>query len=220
MLRKLIAPLAVLLTMTSLVPGAMAETKVGLRTFYMNRDFSGDTESREAFTQAFRVDHESEIVDSLTIGASLFANAKISESGDSEKTGLLDSETGKGYAKLGQIFAQYTYGDMFSLRAGRWVMDTPLLNDSDSRGTPSSTQAVKLTGSYKGLTAYALYSDRASAKTNEDFEKYTDANGDDYEIVIAGGDLALENGLSFAAAYGDADGYATQTYLNAGYNFR
>ena len=219
MFRKLMAPLAVLLTMTSLVPSAMAESKVSLRTFYMNRNFDGNTEDREALTQAFRLDHEARILDSITLGASLFANAKITENDDSKNTGLLDPETGEGYAKLGQIYGQYDFKDILSLRAGRWVMDTPLLNDSDSRGTPSSTQAVKLSGHYNVLNGYVIYSDRASGKTNEKFKKYTDANGDDYELVIAGGDMKLDNGLSFAAAYGDADGYATQTYLNAAYTY-
>jgi len=82
----------------------MADVNVDLRTFYFNRDFSeGTNESREALTQALRVDYVGQATDSLTLGASLFANVKLADDGDSANTGLLD-ENEDGYAKLGQIF--------------------------------------------------------------------------------------------------------------------
>ncbi len=129
----------------------------------------------------------------------------------------MDSDDGDSYAKLGQIYADYSFNDSISIRVGRWVIGSVLLSDSDSRATPSSTQAIQLTNQFDKGQFYALYSDRASSKTDTSFTKYTDANGDDYGIVIVGGDIVLENGLSLAAAYGDADNYKQQTFLNAGF---
>lgn len=231
MFQKKVAPLAAILV-TFTAAGALAavdsdsaagvsdeslRADINLRTFYMNRNFSGDTDSREALTQALRFDLEKDLSRSFTIGASLFANAKIMDGTDAHLTGLLDSEDGDGYAKLGQIFAEYNYNDALFIKGGRWVMDTALLSDSDSRATPSSTQAIQVTGKYDMGQVYVIYSDRASSKTESEFTRYTDANGDKYGIVIVGGDVKFENGLSFAAAYGDADGYAEQLYLNGGY---
>lgn len=215
MLRTSLKPIALALAAVTLAPAAIADVNVDLRTFYFNRDFAeGTAESREALTQALRVDFTGQATDSLTLGASLFANLKLSDSGDSQLTGLLDSE-GDSYGKLGQIYADFKATDSFSIRAGRWVVNTPLLNDSDSRGTPSSTQAIKLTNSYDKGKVYVLYSDRASAKTDSSFTKYEDGNGDSYGIALIGGDISLDNGLSLAAAYGNADGYTEQTYLSA-----
>jgi len=216
MIRTSIKPIALALATVTMAPAAIADINVDLRTFYFNRDFSeGTNESREALTQALRVDYVGQATDSLTLGASLFANVKLADDGDSHLTGLLDSDDNSGYAKLGQIFADYKFTDTLSVKAGRWVVDTPLLNDSDARATPSSTQAIKLTNTYENGQVYVLYSDRASAKTDSSFTKYRDGNGDSYGIALIGGDIALGNGLTLAAAHGHADGYAKQTYLSA-----
>ncbi len=216
MLRTTIKPVALALATVTMAPAALADVNVDLRTFYFNRDFSeGTSDNREALTQALRVDFVHQAMDSLQLGASLFANVKLHDDGDSQLTGLLDSDDGSGYAKLGQIFADYSFTDNLSVRAGRWVVNTPLLNDSDSRATPSSTQAIKLTNSFDGGQFYLLYSDRASAKTDSSFTKYRDANGESYGIALIGGDVALGNGVNLAAAYGDADGYSQQAFLSA-----
>jgi len=219
MLRTTLKPLVFALTAATAAtqaPAVMADVNVDLRTFYFNRDFSeGTNESREALTQALRVDYVGQATDSLTLGASLFANVKLADDGDSANTGLLD-ENEDGYAKLGQIFADFSFTDTLSVKAGRWVVDTPLLNDSDSRATPSSTQAIKLSNSYESGKVYVLYSDRASGKTDSSFTKYRDGNGDSYGVALIGGDITLENGLTLTAAHGHADGFAKQTYLSAG----
>ena len=221
MIRTTLKPLAFALTAATLAtqaPAVFADVNVDLRTFYFNRDFSeGTNDQREALTQALRIDYVGQATDSLVFGASLFANLKLDGNGDDQLTGLLNSESNS-YAKLGQIYADYSFTDTLSVRVGRWVMGTALLNDSDSRATPSSTQAIQLTNKYDNGQVYVLYSDRASSKTGSAFKRYTDGNGDDYGVAIIGGDIVLDNGLSLAAAYGNADGFKEQTYLNAGFN--
>lgn len=219
MIRTTLKPLAFALTAATLAtqaPAVFADVNVDLRTFYFNRDFSeGTNQSREALTQALRVDYVGQATDSLTLGASLFANVKLADDDDSASTGLLD-ENEDGYAKLGQIFADFSFTETLSVKAGRWVVDTPLLNDSDSRGTPSSTQAIKLSNTYESGKVYVLYTDRASGKTDSSFTKYRDGNGDSYGVALIGGDITLDNGLTLTAAHGHADGFAKQTYLSAG----
>lgn len=215
MLRMTMKPLAIALAATTLAPAAWADLNVDLRTFYFNRDFSeGSSDKREALSQALRVDYGQQVNDSFAVGASLFANAKLHDGGDSHLTGVLTSDDGEGYAKLGQLFADFAFNETVSVRVGRWVVDTPLLNDSDSRATPSSTQAIKLSGSFSQGEVYALYSDRASSKTGSAFKKYEDGNGDSYGIAIVGGSTTLANGVALTAAYGHADGYSKQAFFS------
>lgn len=220
MTRHMIKPLALAMLASGTfvqAPTASAEVEINLRTFYMNRDFTeGTAQHREALTQAVRLDYKGQVTDSIMVGASLFSNARIHDDGDSHLTGLLTSNTSEGYAKLGQVYADFNFNENLSLRVGRWVMGTSLLNDSDSRATPSSTQAIKMTAAFDKGQAYFVYTDRASSKTESQFKQYLDGNGDDYGIALIGGDIALENGVSLAAAYGDADSYKEQLYLNAG----
>jgi hypothetical protein len=199
------------------IPSASAEVDVHLRTFYLCRDFDGDTtEHREALTQALHLNYYAPITDSISVGASAYFNARIYDDGDSHLTGLLTTDNAEGYAKLGQIYADFSLTDITTLRVGRWITGTPLFNDSDSRATPSSTQAIKLTSLYKNGQAYLMYSDRAVSKTGSHFKKYEDSNGDDYGVAIIGGDYVLDNGVSFVAAYGYADDYKQQLYFNVG----
>ncbi len=61
MLKTTLKPLALTLAATTLLtqaPAVLADVNVDLRTFYFNRDFSeGSAASREALTQALRVDY-------------------------------------------------------------------------------------------------------------------------------------------------------------------
>lgn len=212
--KKLLPIAIVAATAATQAPAALADLNVDLRTFYFNRDFSeGSAPNRVALTQAIRVDYTNELTDRIAIGASLFANAKLDGHGDDQSTGLLTSNSNS-YAKLGQIFADVKLAENASVRLGRWVVNTPLLNDSDSRATPSSTQAVKLSGNVADVDLYALYSDRASAKADASFEKYgTDSDG----LVLIGGGTKLDNGISLHAAYGESDNFLSQAYFNAAY---
>ncbi|EPJ43645.1 MAG: hypothetical protein OFPII_40500 [Osedax symbiont Rs1] len=100
------------------------------------------------------------------------------------------------------------------------VLDTPLLNDSDSRSTPSSTQAVMAQAQLSGANLYAIWSDQSSAKTNQSFEKYTDRSGSDYDIKVIGLGYTFDNGLDLNLAYAQADDVLKQSYLNLSYSYK
>lgn len=219
MTHNMIKPLSLALFANAVLvyaPSAAAEIDVHLRTFYMHRDFKENiAEHREALTQAVHLNYYGEITDSISLGASAYLNLRIHDDGDSNLTGLLTTDNGEGYAKLGQIYADVSLTDNTFLRAGRWFTGTPLLNDSDSRATPSSTQAIKLTATYDQGQAYIIYTDRAASKTGSHFKRYDDGNGNDHSVALVGGDFVLSNDISFVAAYGKADSYKDQLYLNA-----
>jgi|GEM_PF-1060499 len=219
--------LAVALTSAALTSVQAAEQNEGfiagssldakLRTYYFNRDFKANKADAEAASQALRLDFESGYAGGIVgFDASLFTVGKLAGDKDESGTGLLAGEQ-DGYTKFGQAYAKFRLGENVELKAGRMVLDKPLFNDSDSRSTPSSTQAVLVEGNFDGLELYAIYSDRASSKTDEDFEDYTDTNGDDYEVVVIGGGYTFDSGLGLHLSYGEADNVLRQTYLNASY---
>ncbi len=215
---KKILPLAVLAASVSPASYAAEESQLTgeLRTFYFNRDFAGGGTERVSLTQAVILDYVSPSVGMFTFGASFHGNLKLDGHGDEQSIGTLD-EDGDGYAKIGQLYADAQLAENTKLRIGRWVTDTKLLNDNDSRATPPSTQAIKLESSFSDVNVYGMYSDRANGKTGTSFTEYTDANGDDYGILILGVNTALENGLNLAFEYGDADDFAEVLYFGASY---
>ncbi|NVK41056.1 MAG: outer membrane porin, OprD family [Oceanospirillaceae bacterium] len=191
------------------------------RTFYFNRDKDQGLEDSKALSQALRLDYLSGYAGGLIgFDASLFTVGKLAGDRGEGGTGILQDESDGsqgGYTKFGQAYGKLKLGQSAELRAGRMVLNTPLFNDSDSRSTPSATQAALLAGNWGALDLYGIWSDKASAKTEDDFESYTDNRGNDYEVAVLGGGYGFNNGLSLAAAYGEADNVLSQTYLNASY---
>lgn len=219
-LQKNILPLAIMFASSSLAMAAPStEVDTKLRTFYFDRDFRDGNIDRTSLTQAVRVDGRFKASERVTFGASVFANIKLDGSGNDQLIGTLTNES-EGYAKLGQAYADFGLGESTSLRLGRWVTSKAVFNDQDNRATPSSTQAIKLESTAGGVNWFGLYSDRASAKTEGDFDKYTDINGDDYGVFIVGAKGSLSNGLSLNAEYGSAKDVNDQLYINASYKFQ
>ncbi len=190
------------------------------RTFYFNRDKETGSDA-EALGQALRLDYQSGYANGLIgFDASLFSVAKLSGDSDEGGTGVLQTNgdgSQSGYTKLGQALVKMKLGENAEIKAGRMVLDTPLFNDSDSRSTPSATQAVMATADFNGVELYGIWSDKGSAKTEDDFESYVDSNGNDYEVVVVGGGYSFGNGLAVQLAYGEADDVLQQTYVNASY---
>lgn len=191
------------------------------RTFYFNRDKDSGNADSEALSQALRLDYQSGYVNNLIgFDASLFTVGKLYGEKGEGGTGLLQNE-GDGsqgsYTKFGQALVKLKLGQNAELRAGRMVLGTPLFNDSDSRATPSATQAVMAFGNFNGVDLYGIWSDKGTSKTEDDFESYTDNTGNDYEVMVIGGGYSFANGLGVKLAHGEADNVLRQTYVNASY---
>ncbi|MTI12197.1 OprD family outer membrane porin [Sansalvadorimonas verongulae] len=221
----------------------MDETSVdlSLRNFYFNRDYQEkhlDKDSNnkkpgtvESWSQAARLDLKSGYFDDLIgFDASLFGNLKLV--GDEEKFGSGALRPGhahpkngkivadqKSYSKLGQAYLKARFGNddlNANLKAGRMFIDTPLLNDNDSRATPSTTQGIYGEMEACGLEFYGLYSDKASDRTESGFHSYKNDNGDTWKVGIIGAKYSLDE-LTLHASTGKADKFKKQNFLNASY---
>jgi len=149
------------------IAGSSADAK--FRTFYFNRDKLGTADS-VALAQALRLDFTSGYEsDLIGFDASLFTSQKLSGDSGEGGTGLLktDADGSQGaYTKIGQAYLKIKLGDEASIKAGRMVLNTPLFNDSDTRATPSSTQAIQANADFSGVALYAIWSDKAADKTD------------------------------------------------------
>jgi len=204
--------------------GFFADSKadLNLRSYYFNRDKIGQSDAK-ALSQGVRLNFESGYINNVIgFDASLFSSLKLNGEQGHGGTGLLrsDGDSQKSYTKIGQAYIKAKLGENSELKAGRIVLNTPLLNDSDSRSTPSSTQAVVATTQIQGADLYAIWSDRGSSKTNQSFDKYTDSNGDDYDVKVIGGGYTFGNDLSVSVAHGQADDVLQQSYINLGFPYQ
>ena len=68
------------------------------------------------------------------------------------------------------------------------------------------------------VSSTQLYNDEARTRSDISFEEYT-SGGEDYEVIVAGGGYKFDNGVGVHAAYGYADDYQRQIYLNANYTY-
>ena len=191
------------------------------RTFYFDRDRAGAEPSSTAFTQALMLRYRSPYFkDVFSINLSGFGNLKFQGDDGEGGTGLLiDEPNGEqsSYSKVGEVYAKFKLPDNGGIDVGRFQINTPLLNDSDNRGTPSTTQAALFKINTNIANFYGLISDRASAKTEDDFGEYMDSNGDSFNVYAFGADREFENSLYLHGAIGQADNVLQQIYLNARY---
>ena len=198
-----------------------SEVDLKLRTYYFNRDKIAQADSK-ALSQGVRLDFKSGYINNVIgFDASLFSAVKLAGEAGHGGTGLLrsDGDSQRSYTKLGQAYIKVKLGEHSQINAGRMVLNTPLLNDSDSRSTPSSTQAIVAKTNIMGVNLYAISSNRSSSKTNQSFESYTDANGEDYEVNVIGGDYKFSSGLRLKLAHAQAVDIVPQSYLNLSFPY-
>ncbi|WP_415883844.1 OprD family outer membrane porin [Neptuniibacter sp. QD72_48] len=189
---------------------------LGLRTFYMNRDFDQGIPDTIAAGQAFKLD-----VASPYFGGFVGFDATVTEvvALENDKTDNLSdvlAAGGNGYTAVENLYVKLKPLDNVNIRAGRMVMMTPLLNDLQSRLSAPSTQAIYGDIALDNMNLYAFYSDEASRNTRQGFDEY-EVNGEDYGIASVGGDYTFANGLKAEVQYAVADDYMKQSWLNLTY---
>jgi hypothetical protein len=194
---------------------------IKLRTFYFNRDKKDGNADSIAAAEGVRVDYVSPYInDWVGFHASLFASGKFHGPDGKGGTSVLRDEADGGqssYAKLGQAFLELKLPHEARLNVGRMVLGHPLLEDSDNRATPSSTQAVQLKASALGTSFYVVASDRASNKTDGKFYPYKTNDGREFEVYVIGAERTFGNGVSAHLSYGYADDVVQQAYANLSY---
>jgi hypothetical protein len=192
-----------------------------LRTFFFNRDKDQDKADSVATAQAVRLDYVSPYVGGLIgVDGSLFFSIKLDGQNGEGRTFLLrDKANGdqRSYRKLGQMYVKVKLPGETVLKVGRMELDKPLLEEDDSRATPSSTQAIYLETVAFGTTFYAIVSDKASGKTEGKFFSYKASDGENFNITVIGADHKFDNGLKARVSYGYADDIMQQGYLGLSY---
>ena len=223
--RSLLSTAVIMATVTAapvVLAASEPELTLSTRTFYFNRDFREGPEDRVAAAQAFRADYLSPTFgERFQFGLTALANIKLDGRNNDAAADVnrvnSDGET-EHSAKIGQVFFDAGITEGTKVRVGRVIMGLPLLNDPDIRSTPGAHQIVMLSGDYDNGEFYALYNDEARTRSDISFEEYS-SGGEDYEVIIAGGGYKFDNGVGVHAAYGYADDYQRQVYLNANYTY-
>lgn len=191
---------------------------LGLRTFYMNRDFDAGIPDTIAAGQAFRMELLSPYWhDVIGVDVSAVHVAKLEGDKTVNSSDVLTPD-GDGYTTLEQAYLKLRPVENVDLKVGRMILMTPLLNDITSRISAPSTQGAYGSIKLGSGEVYAIYSDRASMNNSEKFEKYRAANGETYDIKSLGATYKFDNGLSTHLQYAVADDYQKQLYLNASYS--
>ncbi|MCK5894155.1 MAG: OprD family outer membrane porin [Endozoicomonadaceae bacterium] len=228
-----------------------------LRNLYFNRDYREKRTSpspanllrqpsiQESWAQGARLNLQSGyFMDMFGFDASWYGSFKLHGDRDEWGSGALHSSntpkhpTGhderdqRSYDKLGQIFMKAHFGDESlngNIKAGRMFLDTAVLNDSDSRVTPSTTEAIYADVNWNEFTFYGFSSEKASAKTDSGFHKYegksytysgttsTPGKIGDWTVNSIGTRYDASEGYGFNAQLAQAKDYMKADYLNAYY---
>ena len=190
-------------------------------------DGSDNYDSRSSqWAQAIRADFSSgyfENIVGVDINAYYALKLGASNIDDYANPGVLpyDSEgDSKSYGKTGYAI-KFNLMDSGVAKYGRMELDTPLINDSDSRALPSMTEAFYADYNYEGLSVFGVWATKGNAKTQSGFEKYqtTDdkAKTSDEAVKSLGGSYDFGNGLDLNATYAQQKDFAKKYLTEVNY---
>ncbi|PJE78874.1 Porin D [invertebrate metagenome] len=160
-----------------------ATLDIHLRNYYRNNDANDEgitdkddaAKSQSSWAQAVRMEFSSGYLHNL-IGIDLGADYALKLKGkeDRSSTGLLpiDSE-GKSHGFGHTSYAlRVNLFDMGEARYGRMFVNTPLLNDSDSRALSSLTEGFYAEGHFGTASMYGLWANKHISRDQSGSEKY------------------------------------------------
>ncbi|WOG26123.1 OprD family outer membrane porin [Endozoicomonas sp. 8E] len=186
-----------------------------LRNFYQTKtkDDGSTDSSNSQWAQGVRLDFSSGYFQNI-VGLDLggYYSLKLGASdidGFVGNPGLLrvDSDgDSHSYGKTSYAI-KFNLADMGVAKYGRMFLDTPLVNDSDSRVLPSLSEGFYADITVSGLSAHTAWITKGNGKTESGFEDYE--VGDDSEAVMTlGGAYDFGNGLELSADYASQSNYA------------
>ena len=117
-------------------------TLLNLRTFYMDRDLDSQLDARDWAAGGSLTMVTDFWQDRIKLGATGYTSQKIWSDDNTLSTGLLQPD-GDSYSSLGEIYANVTL-DKLAVQAGRFLVNMPYINASDSRMTPNTFQGVDI----------------------------------------------------------------------------
>lgn len=116
---------------------------------------------------------------------------------------LVDKTLGGPINVLGQVYLQYQYSDLWTMRAGRQLIDTPWINSSDSRMIPNSYEGITISYSpIKNILLQALKINKFKNRTANNFSDINlynpEAHGDFIKKI---GDVRNDGAIGIGASY-------------------
>ncbi|WP_196221176.1 OprD family outer membrane porin [Sansalvadorimonas verongulae] len=207
---------------------------IHLRNFYMNKDVQKGTaksDKDKSWVQAVRADFSSGyFANIIGIDLSSYYTLKATESrGTSTANDLLQKDSKNKGHSFGKNFGAVKVNlmDKGVAKYGRMVLDTPLLNESDSRSLPSTTEAFYADYTMEGFTFYGAVAKKGNSRTQSGYEDYQAAHSltDDGEVTfkkeaVKTFGISYEgHGLNLGAAYGKQNNAASALYTDASYSF-
>ncbi|MCW7553524.1 OprD family porin [Endozoicomonas gorgoniicola] len=196
---------------------------IELRTHFHDRAKEGHKNSKDyderssQWAQAIRADFSSGYFENIVgIDINAYYALKLGASNVDGYTnpGVLPVDAkgdSSSYGKTGYAI-KFNLMDMGVLKYGRMQLDTPLINDSDSRALPSMSEAFYGDFAYEGLKTHVVWATKANAKTKSGFVDYMAEDkkkADNKEPVKAiGASYDFGNGLGLSADYATQDDFA------------
>ena len=207
---------------------------IELRTHFHDRAEEGhdnvantDYDERSSqWAQAIRADFSSGYFENIVgIDINAYYALKLGASNVDSYTnpGVLpyDSEgDSSSYGKTGYAI-KFNLMDSGVAKYGRMELDTPLINDSDSRALPSMTEAFYADYNYEGLSVFGVWATKGNGKTQSGFEKYQTiddkAKINDEAVKSLGGSYDFGNGLDLSATYAQQTDFAKKYLTEVNY---
>ena len=188
-----------------------------------NIDNDSTTKSYAQWAQAIRLDFSSGFYNNF-FGIDIGMHHALKARGDKDsQNGLLYTGSDgnvDGYGKV-SFAIKANLMDHGIVKYGRLFINTPLLNDSDSRSLPSLTEGLYAEGQFHQLHMYGIIALQENAKNKSGFTHYgyIDENGEkkDSVVHIVGLDYDIGHGLSASAAYGQQEHVANRFFADLDY---
>lgn len=165
-----------------------------LRTYYLGRERYDDSEMA-AWTLGGSLGMKTGYFrESFALGAAAYTSQKIYGPGDKDGTFLLKPGQ-QSYTVVGELYGEILVNQDTRLTIGRFALDTPYLNRSDSRMTPQTFEAVTLLGVYGGEAGQpewklgAGYFDRMKQRNADEFVSMS---------MVAGAPAGIDRGVYVA----------------------
>ncbi|MET4693763.1 OprD family outer membrane porin [Endozoicomonas lisbonensis] len=183
-------------------------------------------DSSSQWAQAIRADYSSGYFENIVgIDINAYYALKLGASNVDGNTnpGVLPVDTkgdSNSFGKTGYAI-KFNLMDSGVAKYGRMQLDTPLINDSDSRALPSMTEAFYADYNYQGLSVFGVWATKANAKTRAGYDKYQTIDDklkiNDEAVMSFGGSYDFGNGLDLHSAYAQQNDFAKKYLTEVNY---
>ena len=195
-------------------------TRINFRSFYMDRDLDSQLDARD-WAAGGSLNMVTDFwQDRIKLGATGYTSQKIWSDDSILSTGVLQPD-GDSYSSLGEIYGNITLGKL-ATQAGRFLVNMPYINASDSRMTPNTFQGVDIvyTLSEQWSVGGGVVTD-IKRRTSTDFVSLYEAAGieGNEDVKIVATLYQLEPGTSAGLYYMLAPDFIDGIYAEASKRF-